>query len=221
MPRWVPVCAKHCGSARDAIQCACLFLDRERLFLDTFQQNGNRLPILWQDTGENAPTIGGELPEQLQMSSPLPNGWQQAWERACVRFATFGRRSYDLDRTRYSLLRTCKNASISLSPPFGRMTRTILSDYQRLIRIGEVLFTLLTLSSVLTLLWGIWIVRQIGIFANRLQTRQEQQQRYTHVISALNGPLQLSQLVEQVLPACARKRRCSGGRAVYCRESSP
>ena len=71
---------------------------------------------------------------------------------------------------------------------------------QRQVVTGEVILGLLSLTTLMTLLYGLWLVRHIGLFANRMQVRQDRQQGYTRVISALNGPTQLQPLVAEALP---------------------
>ncbi|MDQ5851493.1 MAG: response regulator [Chloroflexota bacterium] len=65
---------------------------------------------------------------------------------------------------------------------------------------NQSLFVLLGLTTLLTVIYSAWLVQRIGLYANRLQTRQDRQQGYTRVISALNGPTQLKPLIDQALP---------------------
>ena len=76
---------------------------------------------------------------------------------------------------------------------------------------GAILFGLLGLITFLALFYCIWLVRRIGIFAGRLQVRQDRQQAYTRVISALNGSTQLASLVDKALPLILESVDCQAG----------
>lgn len=176
-------------------------LTGDSAFLDAYTEDGNRLPLLWQALQTTASQVGGDAPEQLRDVVASADSWRQAWQTVLPTAPQLGRSDAA------ALIERDTRLFANLEERFSRFIDTtrandenILVNYRQLILAAEVLFVLLTLSSVLTLVWGIWSVRQIGFFANRLQARQEQQQRYTEVITALNGPLQLAQLVEQVLP---------------------
>ena len=66
--------------------------------------------------------------------------------------------------------------------------------------ISLVLFVLITGTTLATLGYGISLLRRVGFLASALQSRQKRQDAYTEVISALNGPTQLTPLLQSVLP---------------------
>jgi signal transduction histidine kinase/DNA-binding response OmpR family regulator/putative methionine-R-sulfoxide reductase with GAF domain len=170
-------------------------------YLDAYAEGENRLPDLWQNVEAPAAEIGGVVPEQLDEVIATVDAWREAWQTELTRTpAPTPAEVAELIERDGRLFENIQTRFDEYIATVRANDERILARYQQLILTGDILFGLLSLASVLTLSWGVWIVRRIGFFANRLQARQNQQQRYTEVISALNGPLQMTQLVEQVLP---------------------
>lgn len=85
--------------------------------------------------------------------------------------------------------------------PYVEADREALrTSHRRLVNTSLVLMVLVTGSTFATLMYGISLVRRIGLLASAQQQRQERQTAYTEVISALNGPTQYNPLLTQALP---------------------
>ncbi|MBV9790952.1 MAG: GAF domain-containing protein, partial [Chloroflexi bacterium] len=77
---------------------------------------------------------------------------------------------------------------------------TLRASHRRLVNTSLALLVLVTGATFATLMYGISLVRRIGLLASSQQQRQERQSAYTEVISALNGPTQYQPLLTQALP---------------------
>ncbi|HEY0605516.1 MAG TPA: response regulator [Herpetosiphonaceae bacterium] len=77
---------------------------------------------------------------------------------------------------------------------------TLRTGHRRLVNTSLALLVLVTGATFATLMYGISLVRRIGLLASAQQLRQERQTAYTEVISALNGPTQYGPLLTQALP---------------------
>jgi len=94
-----------------------------------------------------------------------------------------------------------RDAMLTANLEAQRRTFSVLQD--RYYNTSLVLLVLTAASTLATLGYGIALLRRVGVLAGVLQGRQDRQEAYTKVITALNGPQQLAPLLESVLPQLA------------------
>ncbi len=94
-----------------------------------------------------------------------------------------------------------RDATLTTSLEGQRHAFSVLQD--RYYNTSLVLLMLTAGSTLATLGYGVTLLRRVGFLASVLQGRQDRQEAYTRVITALNGPQQLAPLLESVLPQLA------------------
>lgn len=104
-----------------------------------------------------------------------------------------GKQRFDDVRSRYAALSTTLETQ--------RQALSLLQD--RYYTMSLVLLVMTAGTTLATLGYGIALLRRVQFLAGALQGRQDRQEAYTQVISALNGPQQLAPLLESVLPQLA------------------
>ena len=191
----------------------------DETFLQPYTRAQTRLPGLWPELQALAPAVGPRAAGLLREFSSAGEVWHtQAIQPELARppgeeqpagaeaAARRDRRLFDDFQTRYDALASyTREREIELE-----------AASRRLGVLGEVLLGLLALTTFGALLYGIWLVRRIGLFANRLQVRQDRQQGYTRVISALNGPAELTLLVDEALPVVLASVGAQAGVVYTC-----
>ncbi len=177
-------------------------LTGDQAFIELYNHSQDAIAAPLSVLQTNAPGIGPEVPPQVRELAGVADSWRQGiapdlsqrparlQAAALAAAAQRERRFFENFQVRYDeLVRYAREHDLSLARKSSRLEVT-----------GEVLLGLLSLTTFLTLIYGILLVRRIGIFADRLQIRQDRQQGYTRVITALNGSSQLQPLVDEVLP---------------------
>jgi len=178
---------------------------RDTTFLDLYVRGQRELPVVWSDLQRLAPVVAPDALTQVNQLSTITDEWRlvidpELEQRPDARPATAGetealvqrdKRLFDEFQARYDALITETDAR----------DRALALTLNRLTTISEVTLGLLSLATIFSLVYGISLVRRVGVFANQLQVRQDRQQGYTRVISALNGPVQLKPLIDEALPA--------------------
>jgi signal transduction histidine kinase/DNA-binding response OmpR family regulator/CHASE3 domain sensor protein len=177
-------------------------LTNDQTFLETYNRRQAALGAPLADLQANAAVVGPDALRGAAALASAANAWQDAVAPqlapraarldavALAVAAQRDKRFFDDFQRRYDEL-----AGYSRD-----RTADLDSAARRLALGGEALLALLSLTTLATLFYGLWLVRRIGIFANRLQVRQDRQQSYTRVISTLNGSTHLQPLVDQALP---------------------
>lgn len=165
----------------------------------------------------NYPSLIGNLSQEAtEVKTRVPEFAQelQAFEDAAVAWQDFARRAIDQRRSQnltvaqelqvvaesnrlFDEIRSHYKRAI---PYIDAHREALRAGHRRLVNTSLVLLVFVTGSTFATLMYGISLVRRIGLLASVQQQRQERQTVYTDVISALNGPTQYQPLLSQALP---------------------
>ncbi len=97
--------------------------------------------------------------------------------------------------------------------------RSVLEgQYNGLVNAGLLLMLGVTATTLGAIGYGVLLVRRIGLLAADQHERQERQEAYANVVSALNGPTQLEPLLAQSLPLIVDSVGAQAG-AIYLLEN--
>ena len=171
-----------------------------------YDQATGAYPSLIANLSREAAAIGSRVPEfaqELQAFEDAASAWQDFARRAIdqrrsqnltaaqeLQVVAESNRLFDEIRSRY------KRAI----PYIDSHRESLRAGHRRLVNTSLVLLVFVTGSTFATLMYGISLVRRIGLLASVQQQRQERQSVYTDVISALNGPTHYQPLLTQALP---------------------
>ena len=178
-------------------------LTGDQSFLQQYTDRARELSTLWTELEAAAPAINAEATSELGNLVAAADTWQREAIEPVLRLGEDERQTAAVEAAAERERRFFGGVQEGYEVLSGLTSqqRSALAEGSRRLRlIRETLLLLLSLTTFATLAYGIWLVRRIGLFANRLQIRQDRQQGYTRVISALNGPTQLKPLVDQALP---------------------
>src|SRR3954447_3295117 len=177
-------------------------LTGDETILDGYARGDARLPRLSPTLQAYAPQVDPNAPDQVRDLIASADAWRKAMTPESNR-PPQGRTAADLTdvAVRDQRLSDDLQTHVTQLTTTGRSADSALTAMSnRLILISDILFGLLSLTTLLALIYGILLVRRLGMSAANLHNRQRRQVGYTQVISALNGPTQLQSLVDQALP---------------------
>ncbi|HEX6289157.1 MAG TPA: response regulator [Herpetosiphonaceae bacterium] len=174
--------------------------------LTLYDQALAEYPRVVADLGRNATVISERMP---QFEQELV-----AFEEAADEWQSFARRTIDqrrlagLDQAQQGqvvsqssrLFGEIRDHYIKALPYINADREALRASHRWLVNTSLALLVVVTGSTFGTLMYGISLVRRIGLLASTQQQRQDRQNLYTQVITALNGPTQYQPLLSQSLP---------------------
>jgi signal transduction histidine kinase/DNA-binding response OmpR family regulator/CHASE3 domain sensor protein len=176
----------------------------------------------------NYPQVIADLERQaMNISARIPQSAEElaAFEGAAEAWQDFAQRTIDQQRLEEvastqerhivaesnRLFDDIRHHYTKLLPYIETEREVLRATHRRFVNTSLALQVFVTASTFATLMYGLSLVRRIGLLASAQQQRQERQNAYTQVISALNGPTHFQPLLTQALPLVVESAGAQAG----------